>query len=289
MNFSFKRKLVFFILGILFFLNFLAWQLVFDFKKPHYLEVNFFDLGQGEAIFIETPRRYQILIDGGGDSTILKKLRKKMPFWDRSLDLVILTHPDHDHLAGLIEVLKRYKVDHILWTGVLRDNLEYREWQKVIKKEKAKIKIAQAGQKIKTPKISLKILHPFENLAGKKFKNNNNTSIVARLSFKDNSFLFTGDIYQSVEKKLIIFGQNLNSDVLKVSHHGSKTSSSKEFLEKVLPKIAIIQVGKNIYGHPHKEVLKRLKEKNIKILRTDEVGDIKILSDGNNLKILTSK
>ena len=279
------KNFIFGILGILFFLNILAWIAVYDLSQPHFLEVNFFDVGQGDAIFIETPQRHQILIDGGPDSTILEKLTKEMPFWDRSIDLIILTHPDADHLSGLIEVLKRYKVEKILWTGIVKDTPAYQEWLKLIENEKAIIFIAQAGQRIKAGRAYWDILWPMENLEGKELKNTNNTSIIAKLVFGVNSFLFTGDAYKSVEKKLIESGANLDSDILKVSHHGSKTSTSEEFIEKVSPKTAIISVGKdNKYGHPHQEVLETLAKYDINILRTDLQGDIKILCNSQSLK-----
>jgi competence protein ComEC len=279
-------KFALFILGILSFLNILAWIAVFEISKPQFLEVHFFDVGQGDAIFIETPQSHQILIDGGPTSAILEKLGKEMPFWDRSIDLVILTHPERDHLAGLIEVLEKYKVENILWTGVVRDTAEFKEWQRLIQEEGAKIFIAKAGQKIITPQTFLEILYPFESLEGKEFRNSNNTSIVSKLKFNKNSFLFTGDIYKSAERKIIdeFSEEILNSDILKVAHHGSKTSSSSEFLQIVSPEIAIIQVGKNKYGHPHQEVLERLRKFGIKIQRTDKDGDIRIISDGKNYK-----
>jgi len=287
-----NQKLILFILGILFFFNILAWIVVFDLSKPQFLEVHFFDVGQGDAIFIETPSRNQILIDGGPSSVILEKLGKEMPFWDRTIDLIILTHPERDHMAGLIDILEKYKVENILWTGVIKNTAEFKKWQKLIQKEGAKIFIAKTGQKIISPRTVLKILYPFESLEGQRFKNSNNTSIVSKLEFNKISFLFTGDIYQSVERKLISEYSCLNSckfasfnsNILKVAHHGSKTSSSDKFLEKILPKIAIIQVGKNKYGHPHQEVLERLENFGINVLRTDKEGDITIFSDGKNYK-----
>lgn len=283
------REVSFFVLGLLFFLNILAWLAVYDLNKPQLLEVNFFNVGQGEAIFIETPSRHQILIDGGPSSLILEKLAESLPFWDRTIDLIILTHPEHDHLAGLIEVLKRYKIENILWTGIVRDTSEYNEWVKLIKNEGAKIKIAQASQRINLSTYEVNrhidILYPFENLEGQEFENSNNTSIVAKLIFGENSFLFTGDAYQSVEKKLVSRGWGLNSDVLKVGHHGSKTSTSEEFIKQVSPEIAVISVGKdNTYGHPHQETLDTLEKYGIKILRTDKEGDIKIISNGESLR-----
>lgn len=280
------------VLGILVFLNILAWIAVFNLSRPQVLEVIFFDVGQGDAIFIETPEKQQILIDGGPSSVILEKLAKEMPFWDRTIDLVILTHPEADHLAGLIEVFKRYKIENILWTGVVRDSAEYKEWKRAIKEEGANIKIAQNGQRIIASKTVLEVLYPFENLEGKELKNSNDTSIVSKLVFNDISFLFTGDISQEVEKALVLnqVKHNLiDSDVLKVAHHGSKYSSSEEFLATVSPELAVIQVGKSSYGHPAQELLNRLKNFDIKILRTDKDGDIKIISDGKKLWFIQKK
>lgn len=256
------------ILGGLCFLNVLAWIGVWQLHQVG-LEVTFFDVGQGDAAFIETPQNQQILIDGGPDDKVLEKLGKEMPFWDRTLDLVVLTHPDFDHLAGLIEVLKRYQVENILWTGIVCDTGLCQEWQKLIKEEGANVYIAKAGLRIS----DLEVLFPFESLEGKKASNNNDTSIVLRLASNKKSFLFAGDISQSIEKKLT----NVDSDVLKIGHHGSKYSSSKEFIKAVSPEVAVISVGKdNKYGHPHQETLDTLNEYGISILRTDINSDIKI-------------
>jgi competence protein ComEC len=196
-----------------------------------------------------------------------------------------LTHPEKDHITGLLEILKRYKVDNILWTGIVRDIPEYKEWLNLIGKEKANVKIAKAGQKIscKNCQWKIEVFYPFESLEGMEFEDSNNTSIVSKLIFGDSSFLFTGDIYKDVEESLTLTSFDLNSKILKVAHHGSKTSSSEKFLEKVLPEIAIISVGENDYGQPHKEVLETLKKYGIKVLRTDRGGDIKIISNGRSL------
>ncbi len=288
-----NKKLVFFILFGLVSANILAWFVIYDINNSQPLEVVFFDIGQGDSIFIETPQKQQILIDGGPSSAILEKLAAEMPFYDRTIDLIILTHPEHDHYFGLFEVLKRYEVKNILWTGIVRQNSEWKEWDKLIKEEEAVIKIAQSGQKVvlqKDPLIFMEILHPSENLEGQQTKNTNNTSIVAHLFFKDVSFLFTGDIGKKVERELIEKNVNLESDVLKVCHHGSKTSSSLRFLEKVLPKVAVISAGKdNNYGHPHDTTLANLEKFAIQVLRTDENGNIKIFSDGENLDILSKR
>ena len=266
-------------------INILAWIVVYDLSKPAFLEVVFFDVGQGDAIFIETPERHQVLIDGGPDSVILEKLARSMPFWDRTIDLIILTHPEADHLTGLLDVLARYKVKNILWTGVVRDTAEYQEWVKAIEKEGANIFIASSGAKIIIAGMAIKILYPLEILEGKEMKDSNPSSIVSHLAFGKNTFLFTGDIPKSAEKELVSReNTGLDSDVLKVAHHGSKNSSSDDFIRAVLPEIAVNSAGlNNSYGHPHKEVLDVLSKYGIKIFRTDFDGDIKIIGDGNNL------
>ena len=288
MKTSKREKLIWIILGLLFLINVIAWFVVYDLNKPRFLEITYFDVGQGDSIFIETLQGHQILIDGGPSSAVLEKLGQEMPFYDKSIDLIILTHPEHDHYFGLLEVLKRYEVENILWTGIIRDTAEWEEWMRLIKEEGAQIIIAQAGQRIilqEEPFIFIDILYPFESLESQEIKRSNETSVVAHLFFEDVSFLFTGDIIKKTEKQLVEKGSYLESNILKIAHHGSKSSSSSEFLEKALPELAIIQVGENSYGHPYPEVLARLEEFDIQVLRTDLSGDIKIVSDGSNFNI----
>lgn len=264
------------------------------------LEIVFFDVGQGSAIFIETPQDKQVLIDGGPDSLlILEHLAKEMPFWDRHIDIVISTHSSPDHLVGLIEVLARYEVGKVIWTGMLSDGLTHQRFKERLKKVEQKnteIIIAYFGQKILLePNIYLKILNPLIKVAGTDPESHNNNSIVARLIFNEVSFLFTADIQDEAEKALVQkqkdLGQDfLSANILKVPLHGSRASSSLEFLEAVNPNKAIIQVGKeNRLSHPHQETLERLKEQEIDILRTDIKGTIKIISDGENYDIVTNK
>ncbi|MDP2967482.1 MAG: ComEC/Rec2 family competence protein [bacterium] len=282
MNFKDKKIVLGGIILLLIF-NILAWFVVYDLSKIRYLEVIFFDVAQGDAIFIKTPQGHQILIDGGPDSVILEKLGKELPFYDRTIDLVILTHPESDHLTGLLDVLRSYKVKNILWTGILIDSAGFKKWAELIKQENAKIYIAQSGQKITIGKTSFEILIPFENLENKSVKDANNTSIVLRLDFGEISLLFTGDIYKSAERELLSLAKQLDTDVLKVGHHGSKTSTAEEFIIVVSPEIAVISVGRNnSYGHPYQETLDTLEKYGIRIFRTDLNGDIKIISDGIN-------
>lgn len=297
-----KKQLVLLLAAMLLFLNFFVWKEVFVLSQKQNLKVDFLNVGQGDSEFIQTPEGHQILIDGGPDSTVLEKLNKRMPFWDKSLDLVILTHPEKDHMQGLLDILQKYKVDYFLWSGIKKDDAENKQLTVLLDKVSSpqnflsaisgkfqtRIIAAQAGEKIKAGKVEIDILAPFENLAGKDIKNtSNDTSVVSRVIFGKESFLFTGDIDSVEEKALANSAEftDLKSDVLKVAHHGSKYSTSDLFLAAVKPSAAVIEVGKNTYGHPTPEVLQRLQKSGIKVLRTDINGDIEMISDGNRIEI----
>ena len=289
-----KQKIRVAVLGLSVLIAFFVFSII---GQGDNLEVIFFDVGQGNAIFIETPQEKQILIDGGPDSLlILKHLAEEMPFWDRVVDIIISTHSSPDHLIGLIEVLARYEVSKIIWTGMYSDSLTHQRFKERLKETKqkgAEITIAYFGQEIKLePDIFLKILNPLISVAGTDPESHNNNSIVAYLVFNEVSFLFTADIEDEAEKALVQkqkdLEQNfLSADILKVPLHGSRASSSLEFLEAVRPNTAIIQVGgDNRFNHPHQETLERLKQKEIDILRTDINGTIRIVSDGKNYEII---
>lgn len=253
--------------GILILANATVWPEVLGADT---FEVSFLDVGQGDAIFLQTPSGQQILIDGGPDNIVLERLALRMLPWDRTIDLVILTHPEKDHMAGLIEVLKAYKVKQVLWTGVEKNTGEYEEWVRLLKKEGAEITMAFLPQRIYLSSGFIDVLHP-KDIEGKSV---NDTSLVLRLVLDDYSFLFTGDISVKVERKLVNSGVNMKADVLKVAHHGSKTSSSAIFLEAVRPTVAVITVGENTYGHPHPLTLASFRQYGINVMRTDELGDI---------------
>jgi len=240
------------------------------------LRIYFLNIGQGDSVFIETETGKQILIDGGPDNGVAQRLSEAMPFWDRTIDLIILTHTDHDHIAGLPEVLKRYQVKGIVETGIQCDKAECGAWQDLKEEEKADVLFVKLGDSIVLGKdAKIMVLNPFENIAGEKVSKANNTSIVAKLIYGEHSILLTGDIEKQIEEKLVLAGLDIDSDYLKVPHHGSKTSSSDEFLDKVSPLAAFISLGaKNPYGHPHQEVLDRLEKRNIKYYRTDKLGTV---------------
>ena len=286
-----QKKYILIFIVFLFVLNVFAWQEVFALQQVQNLKVDFLDVGQGDSAFIQTPQNHKILIDGGPDASLLRKLSSLMPFWDKEIDLVILTHPESDHMQGLLDVLQSYKADYILWSGVKKTAPEYDEWINVLEKQKkmgAKIIIAEAGQEIKAGNVLIDTLYPFSSMEGYKLTTSaNDTCVVSRLIYGKDSFLFTGDIDSKAEKELVNSKESILSDVLKVAHHGSKYSTSDIFLSAVSPKIAVISVGaKNKFGHPTPEVLQRLEKFGIKVFRTDKDGDVKFVSNGNIIKLI---
>ena len=252
------------------------------------LKVYFFNVGQGDSIFIETPNGNQVLIDGGPDNAVLQKLGETMPFYDKDIDVVVLTHSDADHVTGLIEVLDRYEVENIIYSNVVRVSSLYGAWQEAVAKEESNIIDPVAGKIIDIGNgVSLSISNPSESLNGQVRDKTNDDSVVLMLKYGETEILLTGDIEAKTERRIILNGADLDSDILKVAHHGSKTSTIEEFLYEVSPQVAIIQVGaKNRYGHPTQEVLSRLENFGVKLYRTDVDGDIKIISDGKNYQVL---
>jgi len=256
------------------------------------LHVVFFDVGQGDAIFIQSPSGQQILVDGGPSPTILiSALGRKMPFWDRSIDLVILTHADEDHIAGLIPVLERYRVGQVLESGYEHHNPMYERWRELIEEKEIPDHAARAGMRIGSGDgLELTVLHPGPRLMAYTDADANNNSVVTRLVLGQVSFLLPGDIEEVAEARLVASGQELTSTVLKAPHHGGNTSSSAAFLKAVNPKLAVISVGAdNKFGHPSPQILDRLEELvgEGRVLRTDERGTIEVVTDGERIWIKT--
>ena len=280
------RKIKYFVLIIFLGTTIWTWSVVFEQASDGILEITFFDVGQGDGIFIQTPNDKQILIDGGPDNSILEKLNQTMPFYDRTIDLVILTHPDADHITGLVEVLNYYQVEHILTSGLEKDTAVYIKWKELIEEKNISLSLAQMGQKIILQnEIVLEILWPNQNLISSYSNPVNNVSVVTRLIYNDIEILLTGDIENKVENYLVNQDFELESDILKLPHHGSKTSTSYNFLKAVNPKVVVISVGENNkYKHPSQEVLERIKD--LIIYRTDKDGDIQILTNGTLFDII---
>jgi len=265
----------------------LVWSVVLTIPDDK-LHVSFLDVGQGDALLIQTPNHQNILIDGGPDpQKINLELSKKLPFWDRTIDLVISTQPQADHITGLVEVLQRYKVKQVLQPGIPYDSYIYQEWLNLIKDKQIKDEIASAGQEIDSVGgIKIEVLNPPAKLFQWTSHDVDNNGVVIRLSWGKVSFLFTADIRGEAEFDLVSQRANLKSTVLKVAHHGSKTSTSPQFLAAVAPEIAIISVGgNNTFGHPSPEVMERLGEKLEKdeVYLTSEDGTIEFITDGERL------
>jgi len=251
------------------------------------LEFIALDVGQGDAILIKTPYGQNILVDGGPDNGVVHALDRNLPFWRRRIDLVVLTHPDSDHVTGLVEVLERYKVKRVMNTGVVHTLPAYVEWLEIINDEEILMDIARAPMRVVFGEdLYLDIIYPEDDLVGRDVADNNEMSIVAKLVYGETCFILTGDATIEVEEELVSFDLDLDCEVLKVGHHGSKGSTGFEFLEVVSPEYAVIPVGKdNKFGHPSRRVTSNLEKLGIEILRTDEVGDVILVSDGEEVEI----
>ncbi len=280
-----KRRLHWYALGALFIATVFIWYAVIRSERQGLLTIAVLDVGQGDAIYIEAPNGNQMLIDGGPPKAILSELRAVMPFYDRTIDAILVTNPDKDHIGGFIDVLERYQVGQVIEPGTNSPTGTYTELEKKILNEKAERVIAKRGMKINLGGgASFEILFPDRDISG---LDTNTGSIVGRLVYGGTSVMFTGDAPDEIEKYLVsLDGKNLKSDVLKAGHHGSRTSTSPEFVGFVSPSIAIISDGKgNKYGHPHQETLDTLEKFGVKIFRTDLLGAIILKSDGESILV----
>lgn len=247
------------------------------------LKVSFLDVGQGDAIYIRTPAGQDILIDGGpSPQRLAQELGKQLPFWNRTIELMVVTHADADHLTGLVEALKRYKVNQIIYSGVDTDTQLYEEWLRIIEEKHIPYTAVTAGQSIKLEGgLEIEVLNPF----GGSDDDTNAASVVINLDYRDISFLFTGDLTVEAELELIYRRLLPDTTVLKVAHHGSGGSTGSAFLSVNRPELAVIQVGQNNYGHPKTEVVASLELWCIEdgVYRTDLAGTIVFVTDGRTL------
>ena len=280
--FRVKKRLPEYLFGGLTVAIVLVWLAVFQLQDQDYLTVAFLDVGQGDAVFIEAPNGNQILIDGGPNKKVLSELSKVMPFYDRSIDALILTHPHQDHIGGLVEVFKRYDVGYIFDSGSFYGSGEYKEWAGLLENNKARHLAVSRGMKIRLGEnMLLEILLPDADVSCGK-DDIHNCMIVSRLVHANNCFLLTGDMERNLEFKIL--NDDIDCEVLKIGHHGSKTSTSDAFLAAVSPDFAIIQSGKdNRYGHPHDIILNKLQAAGVSVLRNDQRGVIKFYSDGQRI------
>ena len=258
------------------------------------LHVAFLDVGQGDAIFVVTPGGRQVLIDGGADPRrLLTHLGERVPFWDDTLDLMVLTHPHEDHVAGLIEALDRYDTGLVLERSFEFPSPDYTLWRSALKYKDVPVLQAVEGQRILLDHgVMLEVIYPPERLLENTTADVNNASVVTRLTYGEVSFLFTGDLHWDAESYILHRSLPIRSDVLKVPHQGSRTSSSPAFVREVAPQVAVISVGAdNAFGHPHPETLDTLREilPEDRVLTTARNGTVQFSSDGSRLWMQTER
>ncbi|WP_404451445.1 MBL fold metallo-hydrolase [Virgibacillus necropolis] len=249
------------------------------------MQVHFIDVGQGDSILIQTPEDKTILIDGGTPESGKKIVEYLENQQIDKINLLIVTHPDIDHIGGLPKVMKSTKVEQILDSGKLYTTKTYRKYIGQVAKQGIPVEIAEKNQLINLdPSLKIRVLNTYEP-----FRNNNESSIVLKVTYKEMDFLFLGDIEKEQEKELMKI-EGLQSEFIKVAHHGSRTSSSLDFLKKVNPKVAILTYSKqNDYGHPVGRVIQNLYRVNALIFSTAVFGNITVTTNGHDYYIWTEK
>jgi len=284
----------FFILAVLALLGFI----VFRELSQRDLRLIVFDIGQGDAILIRTPNHRNILIDGGPDNQVVYKLGQYLPFYDRTIDLMILTHPHSDHLVGLIEVLKRYQVKRVLATGVIYHSADYLTWQELIRDKNIIFQVVAhpveltldalaSADTSSADAVKLLFFSPGQSWFNRTAQNINSTSVVAKLVFGRFSALLTGD--NESEEDLAALNLDLSATVLKVGHHGSGNANNPKFLAAVKPQLAVISYGQNSFGHPNLDVVNSLENLGAKVFLTKEQGDLILATDGQKIDNFSGK
>ncbi|MCQ7012266.1 ComEC/Rec2 family competence protein, partial [Clostridioides difficile] len=245
--------------------------------KKSLLSIHIIDVGQGDSILVQTPTNKNILIDGGDEDSeniIISYLRQKRI---KTIDIIIATHPDSDHIGSLDNVIKKFNVNSIYMPEQSTDSEAYQNLINSCTDKNLSIQHLYKNDVLNIDNnINIYVLSPSYIQ-----EESNLNSIVFKLTFNDNSFLFMGDAEEENEKEILHSFKLNNINFIKIGHHGSNSSSSLEFIKKISPDIAAISCGyKNQYGHPHREVINNLKQNHVSIYRTDRIGDIVFYSDG---------
>lgn len=275
------------ILTILLVVHIIVFEKIFLLFEPRLLSISFLDVGQGDAIYIKTPNGNDMLIDGGPDNSVLRELKKIMNSDDRFINIVTATHPDKDHIAGLASIFDTYTIDHIIYTATRSATQFDKTLHEKIAQEKHIVEhVAHRGMRIVLDPdfgVFLDILFPLS--PDDVFSDTNDASIVMRLFYKQTIAIFTGDAPMKTETMIINLDQEkLETKILQLGHHGSKTSTSDMFLKTTQPNYAVASAGKNNrYGHPANEVVNRVLKNNTPLLTTKELGTITFLTDGNHV------
>jgi len=254
----------------------------FAWALPGNLRVSFLDIGQGDSILIRTPMGRNVLIDGGPGVTLLERLGEETSYWLKRIDLLILTHPDLDHLEGLVEAIRRYEVDRVMITGVFHSSNLYRAFLEELQARAIEVVIADPEQDWQLEvDVYLDIIGPQGSYLMAEVYNQNDVSIMAKLIYKDTQMLLPGDAELHEEHDVLLTDFDLRARVLKVGHHGSRTSSSLPFLRAVNPQEAVIISGReNPFDHPHLDTLLKYDQMEIDWINTKDVGTITLESDG---------
>jgi len=288
---KYKGKMVIISIFLLFII--LSFYVLFPENK---LEVHFINVGEGDCILLKVPNHLNILIDGGGTPGSEFDVGKKIviPYLRREginkLDAMVLSHPHLDHMEGLLSVLKEFNIGLVIDSRINYEHPRYQEFLSIIHERKIPYYQVSAGDLLKINQFSeLYVFNPVvDREMNLKDNDLNNASIVLKLLYKNSSFLFTGDVEKEAERRMLLFEDLLKSDILKIAHHGSESSTDKTFLKKVNPLIAVILTGKNSFGHPSDIIIQRLEGQGIKVFRTDVNGTIIIKTDGNDYSVNTS-
>lgn len=281
-----STKYLYWIVAVLLIANTLVFFAIERDRPSNILKVAFLDVGQGDAIFIQTPSGNQILLDGGPGKQVLRSISQMMPFYDSSLDLVINSHPDFDHIDGLNDILARYDVAGVIEPAKTAPKAnDYKQFASVIALKKEKVWPGLAGTRLDLGGgATLEILYP-QSTSSIEYFDTNDSSLVIKLIYKNKSFLLAGDISSRAENILAqTIPDQLKASVFKATHHGSKYSNTLDFLEKVQPEAVAISVGaKNTYGHPSPEALSNFAKIGAPVYRTDQCGTIVFETDGEQL------
>jgi competence protein ComEC len=287
------------LIGTLVLIAVLIWLIVLSIPEKK-LSLIACDVGQGDAI-LATYGMTQVLYDGGPNNRVLDCLARYMPFWDRTIEVVVMSHPQRDHFYGLIEVFKRYNVGEFVTSGLGSSSQEYQVLAGLVGSSNAKVVNNADRVELGNGAIYLDIVHPtnafISSVQVKKSTDNsvlgaftsgndpNDFSVVVHLKYKEFDALLTGDAGPEVIDDILATGEIKDVEYMKVPHHGSKNGLNLDLLQAATPEIAVISVGKNQWGHPHQEVLDMLRVAGVQILRTDEVGDVIIVSDGDTYRV----
>lgn len=241
------------------------------------LHIVFCDVGQGDAAYVRFPNGRDMLVDGGPNNKVLGCLGKHMPFWDRTIDLVILSHPQKDHMQGLLSVFERYSVGYFIRSDVENMTDGYEKLTTIVKQREIKEKFVTTGERIAVGQIAMNVMAPSRDVLGASTNDINESSVIFVLRYGTFDALFTGDATMRLSLDEV--------ELLKVPHHGSKTGFTSDYIQALKPELAVISVGQNTFGHPTKEILDMLAVAGSRVLRTDQDGDIEIVSDGTNWSV----